>query len=148
MFGFYFILLFHTIGLSLVVGPNTIIDLRLLGVARAIPLEPLRRWFGLMWLGLTLNVTTGVLLVLACPVKVFTNPVFYLKLTLVGLAVWTLHRLKERVFDDARVNEAAMSNRAKRLAVSSLVLWAGVLATGRLLAYTCSYLLYGIECAG
>ena len=101
-----------------------------------------------MWLGLTLNVTTGVLLVLAYPVKAFTNPVFYLKLMLIGLAVWTLHRLKERVFDDARVNEAAMSNRAKRLAVSSLVLWAGVLATGRLLAYTCSYLLYGIECAG
>ena len=33
VFGFYFILAVHTIGLALVVGPNAAIDLRLLGVA-------------------------------------------------------------------------------------------------------------------
>ena len=146
IFGFYFILTFHTIGLSLVVGPNAIIDLRLLGVARAIPLAPMKRWFGLMWFGLGLNVATGLLLVLAYPVKAFTNPDFYLKLTFIGLAVWTLSRIRARVFADAGGNEAAMSNRARVLAVSSLVLWAGVIATGRLLAYTCNYLLFGIEC--
>ena len=39
LFAFYFILLFHTIGLSFVVGANTVVDLRLLGVARALPLK-------------------------------------------------------------------------------------------------------------
>ena len=40
LFGFYFVLVFHTIGLALVVGPNAAIDLRLLGVAPDIPLPP------------------------------------------------------------------------------------------------------------
>ena len=42
-FAFYFILLFHTFGLALLVGANLVVDLRLLGVARGIPLAPLKR---------------------------------------------------------------------------------------------------------
>ena len=117
------------------------IDLRLLGVAREIPLAPLKQWFGLMWFGFGLNVATGVLLVLAYPVKALTNPDFYIKLTLIGFAIWVLYRIRWSVFDETDPNEAA---RAKTLAVWSLVLWAGVLTTGRLMAYTCRYLLYGI----
>ena len=146
VFGFYFILVFHTIGLALVVGPNTAIDLRLLGVAPAIPLPPLRSWFKLMWLGLAINVTSGIFLVLAYPSKAFTNPDFYIKLTLIGFAVWTLRKIKRQVFDDSSLSEAAISARGKMLAVWSLVLWAGVITAGRLLAYTCSYLVYGVPC--
>src|SRR5947209_3626447 len=126
VFGFYFILVFHTIGLTLVVGPNTAIDLRLLGVAPAIPLPPLRSWFKLMWLGLAINVTSGIFLVLAYPSKAFTNPDFYIKLTLIGFAVWTLRKIKRQVFDDSSLSEAAVLARGKMLAVWSLVLWAGV----------------------
>jgi len=146
VFGFYFILVFHTIGLALVVGPNTAIDLRLLGVAPAIPLPPLRSWFKLMWLGLAINVTSGIFLVLAYPSKAFTNPDFYIKLTLIGFAVWTLRKIKRQVFDDSSLSEAAILARGKMLAVWSLVLWAGVITAGRLLAYTCSYLVYGVPC--
>lgn len=144
--GYYPILLLHTIGLSLVVGPNAAINLRLLGVAREIPLAPLRRWFGLIWFGLVLNVTSGVLLVYIYPVKSLTNPVFYIKLALLGLAIWILLRLKSRVFDDSRLSEADMAVRGRMLAVWSLLVWMGVLSAGRLLAYTCNYLLYAIPC--
>ena len=146
VFGFYFILVFHTIGLALVVGPNAAIDLRLLGIAPNIPLPPLKSWFTLMWLGLAINVTSGILLVLAYPSKAFTNPDFYFKLTLIGFAVWTLQRMKRQVFDDSSLSEAAMLARGKVLAVWSLVFWAGVITAGRLLAYTCSYLVYGVPC--
>ncbi len=146
VFGFYFILVFHTIGLALVVGPNAAIDLRLLGVAPNIPLPPLKSWFTLMWSGLAINVASGILLVLAYPSKAFTNPDFYFKLTLIGFAVWTLQRMKRQVFDDSSLSEAAMLARGKVLAVWSLVLWAGVITAGRLLAYTCSYLVYGVPC--
>ena len=146
VFGFYFILVFHTIGLALLVGPNTAIDLRLLGVAAGIPLPPLRSWFKLMWLGLAINVTSGIFLVLAYPSKAFTNPDFYIKLTLIGFAVWTLRKIKRQVFDDSSLSEAAILARGKMLAVWSLVLWAGVITAGRLLAYTCSYLVYGVPC--
>ena len=146
VFGFYFILVCHTVGLALVVGPNAAIDLRLLGVARDIPLPPLRSWFNLMWLGLAINVTSGILLVLAYPSKAFTNPDFYIKLTLVGFAIWTLQKIKKRVFDDSGVSEAATLAKGRRLALWSLALWAGVITAGRLLAYTCSYLVYGVSC--
>ena len=146
VFGFYFVLVFHTIGLALVVGPNAAIDLRLLGVAPNIPLQPLRSWFNLMWLGLAMNFMSGIFLVLAYPSKAFTNPDFYIKLTLIGFAVWTMVRIKRQVFDDSSVSDAAMLARGKTLAVWSLLLWAGVITAGRLLAYTCSYLVYEVPC--
>ena len=146
IFGFYFILVFHTIGLALVVGPNAAIDLRILGVAPEIPVPALRNWFNLMWLGLAINVVSGIILVLAYPSKAFTNPDFYLKLTLVGFAIWNLQRMKRQLFDDATQSESTMLAKGRTLAVWSLVLWAGVITAGRLLAYTCSYLVYGVPC--
>src|SRR5437016_11050253 len=76
LFGFYFVLVFHTIGLALVVGPNTAIDLRLLGVAPDVPLPPLKSWFKVMWLGLAINFASGIFLVLTYPSSAFTNPYF------------------------------------------------------------------------
>ncbi len=145
VFGFYFILVVHTIGLALVVGPNAAIDLRLLGLAPEIPLPPLKNWFNLMWLGLAINAVSGVFLVLAYPSKAFTNPDFYLKLTLIGFAIWNLQRIKRQVFDLTQSKDAMLA-KGRRLAVWSLLLWAGVITAGRLLAYTCSYLVYGVPC--
>jgi len=145
VFGFYFILVVHTIGLALVVGPNAAIDLRLLGLAPDIPLPPLKNWFNLMWLGLAINAVSGVFLVAAYPSKAFTNPDFYLKLTLIGFAIWNLQRIKRQVFDLTQ-GEDAMLAKGRMLAVWSLLLWAGVITAGRLLAYTCSYLVYGVPC--
>jgi len=141
-FAFYCVLLFHTFGLALLVGANAVIDLRLLGVERDIPLPPLKRLFGIMWLGFAINAVSGVLLLIAYPTKALTNPVFYTKLTLIGLAVWVMTRLKSRVFDDPALNEAAMIGRGRTLAKWSLVLWIGAITTGRLLAYTYSYLTF------
>jgi hypothetical protein len=121
-------------------------DLRLLGVAHEIPLPSLRSWFNLMWLGLGINVASGIFLVLAYPSKAFTNPDFYIKLTLVAFAVWTVQRIKSQVFDDSSVSEAARLARGRMLAVWSLALWTSVMTAGRLLAYTCSYLVYGVPC--
>lgn len=142
LFGFYFILLFHTIGLSLVVGANAVIDLRILGVASTLPLKPLKRLFGIMWAGLGINVVTGLLLLLAYPTKSLMNPLFYAKLLLIGLAVITLQGINARVFGNASLSETDMAAKGKRLAVLSLVLWMGAIASGRLLAETFKYLSY------
>jgi hypothetical protein len=141
-FAFYFILLFHTFGLALLVGANTIVDLRLLGVARGIPLAPLQRLFRIMWIGFSINAVTGVLLVIAYPTKSLTNWDFYLKLAVIGLAVWVMQRLKSEVFEDASLSEAEMTARGATLAKWSLFLWFGAISAGRLLAYTYKYLTY------
>jgi hypothetical protein len=142
VFAFYFILLFHTFGLALLVGANTVVDLRILGVASKLPLAPLKRFFSLMWAGFTLNVITGILLVIAYPTKALTNPVFYLKLTCIALAVIVMQRTYTRVFGDPGLSEAMMEAKGRALAKWSLVLWVAAITAGRLLAYTYSYLLY------
>jgi hypothetical protein len=141
-FAFYFILLFHTFGLALLVGANVVVDLRLLGIARGIPLAPLQRLFRIMWIGFAMNAVTGVLLVVAYPTKSLTNWDFYLKLAVIGLAVWVMQRLKSEVFEGASLSEADMMARGAALAKWSLFFWFGAITAGRLLAYTYKYLTY------
>jgi len=141
-FAFYFVLLFHTFGLALLVGANAVIDLRLLGIERDIPLAPLKRLFGIMWLGFAINAASGALLLMAYPTKALTNPVFYIKLTLIGFAVWVMTKLQSLVFDDSSLNEAAMIARGRTLAKWSLFLWIGAITAGRLLAYTYKYVTF------
>lgn len=142
IFSFYFILVCHTLGLALLVGMNSAVDLLLLGVASDIPLKPLKRFFPIMWLGFYVNAISGVFLVIAYPTKAFTNPVFYIKLTLIALAVTTLWAIQNRVFGDASLSEAAMVAKGRTMAKLSLALWFGAITAGRLLAYTYTWRLY------
>jgi hypothetical protein len=142
-FGFYFFLLLHTFGLSLLVGSCAVVDLRILGAAPNLPLKPLKGLFAIMWVGFVVNATTGLLLLYAYPTKALTNVVFYAKLSLIALAVVTMQRIKKEVFDKADLTEAAMIVRGKKLAIVSLVLWIGAITAGRLLAYTYTYITYG-----
>ena len=148
IFGFYFILLFHTIGMSLVVGANAVVDLRILGMASDIPLRPLKRLYGIGWTGLAINITTGLLLLTAYPTKALTNPDFYLKLTFIGLAVYTMARMSKEVFSDSSLSEAAMMAKGKVFARLSLFFWIGAVGTGRLLSETARYFFYGHPAGG
>lgn len=141
-FAFYFILLFHTFGLALLVGANFIVDLRLLGVARGIPLAPLQKLFRIMWIGFATNAVTGALLVIAYPTKSLTNLDFYIKLAIIGLAVWIMQKIQREVFGDKSLTEPDMMARGATLAKWSLLLWFGAITAGRLLAYTYKYLTY------
>ena len=142
LFAFYFILLFHTVGLSMVVGANAVVDLRLLGVAPSLPLKPMKRLFNVMWTGLGINVLTGLLLLFAYPTKALTNPVFYAKMTLIALSVAVMTWISVRVFGDAKLTESEMMATGKTLAIFSLVLWASAITAGRLLSETYTYLTY------
>jgi hypothetical protein len=148
VFAFYFILCLHTLGLSLIVGASTIVDLRILGVAPSLPLKPLKSLFSIMWVGLTINVISGIFLLIAYPTKAFTNPMFYIKLTFIGIALVVITKIKNRVFGDDSLSEADMIARGKMMAMVSLVLWIAAITAGRLLAYTYTYILFGREGGG
>ena len=143
LFGFYFILLLHTIGLSMLVGANAIVDLRILGVAYDVPLKSLKSLFTLMWMGFVLNAMTGIFLLIGYPTKALTNPVFYIKLTAIVFGLITAKKIKQRVFDDASLSEGAMIAKGKTMAKWSLALWIGAITAGRFLAYTYTYITYG-----
>jgi hypothetical protein len=142
VFAFWFILSFHAIGMGLLVGASAVIDLRILGVARDLPLAPLKSLYAIIWVGFWIQVVSGTLLLIAYPTKALMNPDFYLKLTLIGLGVAVMQMLKKRVFGDAGLTEAAMMMKGKTLAAWSLAIWAGAITAGRLLAYTYTYVKY------
>jgi len=145
VFGFYFILLFHNFGLAMLIGPSVIVDLRILGFVPELPLKSLNRLFSIMWAGLVVNAITGVLLLIGYPTKALTNPMFYIKLTLIGFALTVVWRIKTRLFDNISLSEEAMIAAGKTMAKWSLVLWFLAITAGRLLAYTYTYLYYGLK---
>jgi len=132
LYGYPLILFLHTLGLSTVVGLSSAIDLRLLGVAPAIPLTSLERTFWLVWPGLALTAATGTLLFLSDAIKHASNPAFYVKLVFVGLAVATLILIRGRVFRGQQ--------RGTFLAAASLGCWLAALTAGRLMAYISEFI--------
>jgi hypothetical protein len=131
LYSYPLILFLHTLGLSTVVGLSSVIDLRLLGVARGIPLESLQRTFGLLWAGLALTAVTGTLLFMSDAVKHGSNPAFYVKLAFVLLAVVALVRVRRRVF--------GAGQGSRLLAAASLGCWFIALSAGRLMAYVSEF---------
>jgi len=87
MFAFPGILLFHTTGLTLLVGTSVVIDLRLLGFASQAPIAAMRELFPLIHAGLVINVATGLLLVVARASEALVNPAFYVKIAAIALAL-------------------------------------------------------------
>ncbi len=139
MFAFPGILALHAIGMAFAVGISVVLDLRILGVARGIPLAEIRRFIPVLWLGFWLNAVSGFLLLVGYPTKALTNPVFYLKLLLIGVAMVLLVRIGRTAFDESAPDghlDPGSSRRMRRLAITSLVCWTGAITAGRLLAYT------------
>jgi hypothetical protein len=145
LFAFPAILSCHTIGMGLVAGTNAAIALRILGVARAVPMGEMRRFLPVMWFGFWLNAVSGVVLLIGYPTKALTNPVFYLKLTLIAIAMGFVQVISLRVFRSSSPDrsDARMPGRVRLFAAASLLSWASAITAGRLLAYTYRHILAG-----
>lgn len=141
LFAFPGILAAHTIGLGLLAGLNSALDLRLLGIGRSIPAAAFMRLLPVMWFGLWLNVLSGIALLIAYPTKALTNPLFYLKLGLIAVALALLRAMVGRV---RRADP--ISGATRMLAAASLAAWAATIAAGRFLAYTCTRLTVDLSC--
>jgi hypothetical protein len=142
LLAFPFILYLHTLGLAMLAGLNVGLDLWLLG-RRTLPSFELKGVYRIMWLGFAINFLSGVVLLAAYPAKALTNWVFFAKMAMVIAALWVLERMKGELVVGGGVAPREVSGRARQLAVLSLLLWAGTILAGRLLAYTHHILLAG-----
>lgn len=140
VFAFPSVLAMHTIGMGFVAGINGLIGLRILGVGRSVPLLELRRFLPVMWAGFWLNAASGVVLLIGYPTKAVTNPVFYLKLAFIAVAMVTLRSIQKLVFANPKLDFGAIPAKGRYLAAASLFCWSGAIFAGRLLAYTYSKL--------
>src|SRR5262249_44225188 len=88
------ILMLHTVGLGVVVGSSTILDLKLLGVANAIPLGELERLYKPLWIGFVINLATGICLFIGNATGFGFMLDFYIKLLLIAGALTIAVRLR------------------------------------------------------
>jgi hypothetical protein len=129
----------HVLTLTLFVGLTVMLDLRLLGLTmRRVPVsEVTARLVPWAKLGFVVMVITGLLLFYAIPVRTYQSIFFRVKvamLMLAGLNVWLFHSRVARHVDQwdlAPVTPVA----ARVVAVVSLILWAGIVVAGRMIAY-------------
>jgi hypothetical protein len=145
MLAFPTILTIHVLGTGFLAGTSVAIALRILGVARGVPLRRLELFYPILWVALAANVVSGTLLLIGYPYKAFTNPLFYVKLSLIALAIYLVVKIRNEVLRNPQSDkEPANMRRAKILAALSLGSWMGAIAAGRFLAYTFTWLRVGI----
>lgn len=136
IFAYTLVLSTHAVGLAMVVGTNTLINLRLLGFGRAIPLAALRSLYGPIWFGFTINAISGVLLFIAEAKAMAAMPAFWTKLVFVALGMIFAVQIKKRCLDDeVALSSGAVQPVGRKLAMVSLASWAIALIVGRLTGY-------------
>ncbi len=125
----------HFIGLSVLMGALLIVDLRLLGLFRRIPIQSALQFTHFAVVGFAINALTGIGLITSNPVNYWTNPAFKLKMALIVLAglnllyFETVERKKLRVMP----GDADTLPDTKIVAGLSLTLWTTILVLGRIL---------------
>jgi hypothetical protein len=130
------ILTLHTVGMTMLVGASVAIDVRLLGFVRELPAAPLRKLFPLMWIGFWINAVSGSALFIAHATEKAVQPVFYAKLGCVAVAMATAVLMRRRLVAAAIPSPAGQpSSSTRTLALTSIVMWAGAITAGRLMAY-------------
>ena len=134
----------HTLGMGFLAGGSAAIDLRILGFAPHVPIKPMVRFLPLIWLSFAVMAVSGVLLLIGYPTKALTNPMFYLKLCLIALAIWLLHQIAVMVLRAEKLDEEPVTSKAKALAAASLLSWIALITAGRLLAYTHKWEMLGV----
>lgn len=128
------VLTLHTMGMAVLVGASWVLDLRLLGISRNVPLSAFRWVFPAVTVGLIVNLVTGVLLFAQRATTLGPSILFLIKMCLVVASVATLVPVRSHVFrSDA--DQCEVSGSARLLAIASILAWSGAITAGRLLAY-------------
>lgn len=129
--------LVHLTGLVLLIGGIGLLDLRLAGFFRGLPLNPLWKILTpFAVVGLILMLPSGAVMYAADASALFKSDIFRLKLILIVIAL--LNAVGYRTFWRRYLPDwdVAAPRTARALALTSLLLWLTVGALGRLIAYT------------
>ena len=129
----------HVLTLCLFLGMAILLDLRLLGLTlRRVPVSELAgRILPYTITGFVVMVVTGVVLFYGIPIRTYHNVFFRAKvlmLILAGINVWVFHSgIYIKVAEWGRDPKPPM--RARMAGMLSLILWAGIVVAGRMIAY-------------
>jgi hypothetical protein len=127
----------HFLGLSLLVGTVFMFDLRMLGMAKRIPIAALHKLIPWGVAGFVLNAATGFMFVTAAPDQYIYNSAFHWKVLFLALAGFNVLVFYSITYREARKVGAGESAPvlAKMAAGASVFLWTGIIVFGRMLAF-------------
>lgn len=123
----------HTLGLIFTAGACVVVDARLLGAARQLPVAAFARYFRAIWIGVAVTLLSGVVMLGSDVAAKVTNRLFPLKMAFVLAAIVLTAVLRRRVASAGVESNVSPSTRA--LAAASLVSWIGAIASGKFAAY-------------
>lgn len=120
----------HILGLGLLLGNLTLLELRVFGLGAALPVQPLARLsLGLVSVGFGLAALSGLLMFGTQPQELLANRVFTAKMVLLMLAGCNA------AWFHARQSLQRLDGMARLSMAMSAVLWLLVLTCGRWIGY-------------
>jgi hypothetical protein len=132
----------HIVGIALLFGSIAVLDLRLLGFSRSIPVKRLAKhvlpWTAASFL---LIVPSGLMMFTAHASDFISSPVFVTKMCLIlaaGVNAALFHTIvfpSVEVWDSEEMRKLPPPPSARISAAVSVLVWISVIACGRLLAY-------------
>jgi len=135
--GYPFVLTVHSVGMAIMVGLVTVINLRLIGRFERIPYAALAGLLTLAWYGLAINALSGAAIFTSQAVTYITSPTYLLKMAMVvggAIIAWKMQPILRREaagWDGGSVVPSSMQTLAK----ASLAMWLIAIITGRFTAY-------------
>jgi hypothetical protein len=130
----------HFIGMAMLVGIVGVFDLRLLGMAKRLPVAPLQRLMPWALLGFVLSLGSGLVFITANPRQYlaplslsFVAKMFFVLLACLNVLFFYATGLKRAVDGVDAGQDAPLG--AKVSAGLSLFLWVGVMYWGRMLQF-------------
>jgi hypothetical protein len=127
----------HFIGLSMLIGMIFLFDLRLLGMAKRIPIAALHKLVPWGVLGFIINLVSGSFFLMTEPDQYIYNPAFHFKMLFMAFAGLNMLAFylttSRRTMGPGAGDEAPRA--AKIMAATSLCMWIAIIVCGRLLTF-------------
>jgi hypothetical protein len=127
----------HFLALCTLIGSLLVMDLRLIGFERVIPLRTVHKLMPVAIVSFAINLITGLGFVISSPRMYTSNWGFWAKMLCILLAgvnfLVYYAKVEPRLLTLGPNDQTPLS--AKAIGVTSLVLWFSVLSFGRLLPY-------------
>src|SRR3954463_7078901 len=105
----------HTLGMSLIAGGATVINLALLGMWPKTPLKPLGRMFPYMLWGFYINAFTGISIFMKDASTYARNYDFWVKLVFILFGMILLLKIRRVVFGDPDLDNRPVTSQARTL---------------------------------
>ena len=127
----------HYVGLAFLVGGIMLIDLRLLGFARSLPMSSMLGLLPWVWVGFVINVISGSIMFVYGATNFGVSSAFWLKMSFMVLAGANAFVFSRAVARSGSLwlDSGNVPAFVKVVATASLVLWVCVVTTGRWMAY-------------